>query len=134
MYKSLFAVFLLLLSVSVRAEVVQINNNQLQDLVKKGVTLVDVRTLDEWVETGVVAGSEKMTFFDARGNYDAEKWLAGLQQLASNDQPVVLICWTGSRSRMIADWLNQGLGYQQVYNVERGIKDWIGAGEAVVRE
>ena len=125
--KSSLALLLLFgISTIGRTEVVQVDNTTLQELMSQGVQLIDVRRLEEWQETGVVEGSTRETFFDEKGNYDANKWLGELQELANKDQPVALICWTGVRSNVIANWLSNGLGYKTVYNVKKGIKDWIG--------
>ena len=48
-------------------------------------------------------------------------------------EPVVLICRTGSRTRTLARYLVEELGYTQVYNVRSGIREWITDGRAVTR-
>ncbi len=120
--------FLLLCALPLRAEVIHISSDELQSLVSRGVPVVDIRVAWEWRETGVVPGSRKMTFFDDRGGYDAGAWLASLGRVAGRDEPVILICHTGVRSRVIANWLSGGVGYRRVYNVTRGIDDWIRRG------
>ena len=125
---------LMLFSVFARADVVDISSTELKKLMADGIPIVDVRTAAEWAELGMVEGSEKMTFFDPVGNYDAGKWLAELSGVVDKDQPVILICLTGSRSKLIADWLGKGVGFNTVYNVERGIAEWIGEGNPVVRQ
>ena len=92
---------------------------RVQSLVSRGVPVVDIRVAWEWRETGVVPGSRKMMFFDDRGGYDAGAWLASLSRVAGRDEPVILICHTGVRSRVIANWLSGGVGYSRVYNVTR---------------
>lgn len=119
---------LLLSTLPLRAEVVDISSAELQSLVSRGVPVVDIRVAWEWRETGVVPGSRKMTFFDDRGGYDAGAWLASLSRVAGRGEPVILICHTGVRSRVIANWLSGGVGYSRVYNVTRGIDDWIRRG------
>lgn len=118
---------LLLSTLPLRAEVVNISSAELQSLVSRGVPVVDIRVAWEWRETGVVPGSRKMTFFDDRGGYDAGAWLASLSRVADRE-PVILICHTGVRSRVIANWLSGGVGYRRVYNVTQGIDDWIRRG------
>jgi rhodanese-related sulfurtransferase len=49
------------------------------------------------------------------------------------DEPVVLICRTGSRTRTLARYLVEELGYTRVYNVRSGIRQWITDGGAVTR-
>lgn len=120
--------FLLLSALPLRAEVIHISSEELQSLISRGLPVVDIRVAWEWRETGVVPGSRKMTFFDDRGGYDAGAWLASLGRVADRDDPVILICHTGTRSRVIANWLSEGIGYKRVYNVTRGIDDWIRRG------
>ena len=116
------------------ADVVNISSAELVTLSSNGVPVIDVRLVEEWIDTGVVPGSLKMTFFDEKGGYDAKGWLTDLSRVASRDDPVILICHTGVRSRVIANWLSNGMGYDRVYNVTRGIDDWIRRGLPVVRE
>jgi len=114
-----------LMCLSARAELTNVSNLELQALIESGVPVVDVRRADEWAKTGVVEGSHKLTFFDKNGDYDANKWLEQLSQIADKDQPVILICQTGVRSKVVSNWLSNGLGYRQIYNVTDGISHWI---------
>ena len=125
---------LLVAPLTLRAEVVNISSTELKSLADQGVPLIDVRLAEEWIETGVVPGSLKMTFFDEKGGYDAKAWFGELNQVAGRDEPVILICHTGVRSKVIANWLSGGMGYARVYNVTRGIDDWTRRGLPVVRD
>ncbi len=126
--RSLLLLSLLLSALPLRAEVINISSDELASLVSRGVPVVDIRVAREWRETGVVPGSRKLTFFDDRGGYDAGAWLASLDRVADRNNPVILICQIGTRSRVIANWLSEGMGYKKVYNVTRGIDDWIRRG------
>ena len=57
------------------AFVEDLSNDQLAALVSEGVPLVDIRRQGEWEETGIVAGSQLLTFFDERNKYDLDLWL-----------------------------------------------------------
>ena len=116
------------------AEVINIDNQQLNTLLEQGAVLVDVRRKDEWVATGVVEGSHKITFFDESGAYDARKWLNQLNQMNDSNKPLVLICQTGVRSKVIANWLSNGVGTDKVYNVTDGISRWIALGQPVSKD
>lgn len=109
----------------VHAGIIDIDNTELENLLKQGIPLIDVRTEPEWSDTGVIPRSHLMTFFDERGRYDAPGWLAKLKPLAKPDSPVILICRTGNRTRMISQFLVSEAGYKTVYNVKLGIKGWI---------
>ena len=124
---------LLTLPVTAMAEVTHISNTQLQELLQKKVPLVDIRTAGEWQQTGVVDGSKLLTFFDTQGRYDAKAFLTELDKIATKGQPVILICRSGNRTGQISQFLNQQAGYTQVYNVEKGIRNWIAAGLPTVK-
>ncbi|SHJ38617.1 Rhodanese-related sulfurtransferase [Malonomonas rubra DSM 5091] len=123
---------LLLIALSAQAEVKQLDNAQLETLLAEGVPVVDIRRAEEWKQTGVVQGSHLITFFDAAGNYDARAWLTQLAPIAGKDDPVILICRTGNRTGIISQFLDQQVGFSRVYNVTKGITDWIARGYPVI--
>ena len=114
-----------------RAEVIDIDNAELAQLVKSGVTVIDIRPRAEWEETGIVPGSKLLTYFDERGRADPG-WLEKLKPMARPGDPIVVICRSGNRTRPVSQLLAQQAGYPTVYNVKKGIKGWIGNGGAVV--
>lgn len=114
-----------------RAEVIDIDNTQLEKLRQSGVPVIDIRLQTEWEETGIVAGSSLLTFFDAQGKFDAAAWLEKVKPIAKPGEPVIVICRTGNRTKPVSQFLSQQAGYTTVYNVKHGIKGWIGAGGAV---
>ena len=114
------------------ADITHVNNATLAELIEQGVTIIDVRRADEWTNTGTIDGSHLITFFDKNGRYDADDWLAQLDKLVSIDEPFVLICAVGVRSRNIAQLLDARLGYTAVHNVKKGINHWISKGQEVV--
>lgn len=113
------------------AEVVDIDNAQLERLVKSGVPVIDIRLQSEWEETGIVPGSKLLTFFDEKGRYDAAAWLDKVKGFAKPDEPVVVICRSGNRTKPVSQFLSQQAGYKTVYNVRSGIKNWIASGNPV---
>lgn len=113
----------LCMTLPVQAEVVDIDNKTLHELLKQGVPVIDVRRAEEWSQTGIVEGSHLMTFFDKHGRYDAARWLAELKATVDTEKPLILICHSGGRTSMISKWLVKELG--TVYNVDRGIVHWI---------
>ena len=115
-----------------RAEVINIDNAELAQLVKSGVTVIDIRTQPEWEETGIVPGSKLLTFFDERGRADPAAWLEKLKPMAGPGDPVVVICRSGNRTKPVSQLLSQQAGYAKVYNVKNGIKGWTAGGGAVV--
>jgi len=123
---------LALSAVVARAEIIDIDNTELAQLMKSGVPVVDIRTQPEWEDTGVLAGSKLLTFYDERGRADPEAWLEKLKPIAKPGDPVVVICRSGNRTKAVSQLLSQQAGYARVYNVKSGMKGWIGSGGAVV--
>ncbi|MFZ2267987.1 MAG: rhodanese-like domain-containing protein [Azonexus sp.] len=123
---------LALASLLAHAEIVDIDNAELERLMKSGVPVIDIRTQPEWQETGIVSGSRLLTFFDEQGRHDAPAWLEKAKQVAKPNEPVIVICRSGNRTKAVSQFLTQQAGYAKVYNVKSGIKGWIGNGGAVV--
>ena len=115
-----------------QGSVSNISNDELQALLDKKVTLIDIRLPEEWQQTGIVADSHRITLFQKDGSVTPD-FLAKVQKVAAPDKPVALICRTGNRTRAGAEMLAQ-VGYKQVYNVTHGIMGWIKAGKPVVRQ
>ncbi len=117
-----------LMSALVHAEVIDIDNAQLDKLLKSGVPIIDIRLQAEWEETGIVPNSKLLTFFDQNGRYDAAAWLDKVKAFAKPSEPVIVICRTGNRTKPVSQFLSQQAGYQTVYNVKNGIRAWIANG------
>jgi rhodanese-related sulfurtransferase len=132
MLRFLLASFLLISAVSTRAEIIDIDNNQLASLSSSGVPVIDVRTAPEWEETGIVPGSRLLTYFDERGNAEPESWLKKVKAYAKPADPVIVICRSGNRTKAVSQLLSQQGGYVKVYNVKHGIRGWINEGRQTV--
>ncbi len=65
-----------------------------------------------------------MTFFDSEGKYDLKKWLDDLEEITSRNDPVIIICRSGRRSLLLANYLTKHEKFLKVYNVTEGIKGW----------
>jgi len=125
MKKAVVISILFFVNVVHAAEVTHINNATLKKLIGQEVPVIDVRTISEWQETGVIKGSYLMMFFDEKGQYNLDQWLKKLSTIVNKDEPVALICLTGSRSNLLASYLIKVEGYEKVYNVKRGIAHWM---------
>ena len=112
------------LVVTASSEVLNVDNNELQLLISKGTPVVDIREKFEWKETGILLESHLITFFDSEGKYDAEKWLAELKMIVGPDDPIIIICRSGRRSLIVAEYLSSKKNFRKVYNVEAGINGW----------
>ena len=104
----------------------------LERLQADGVPVIDVRRAEEWRKTGVIEGSHLLTFYDAEGRYDLERWLPALGKIAESGQPVAFICRSGKRSGRVALMLDERFGYSRVYTARDGILGWIGEGRSTV--
>ena len=111
---------------------VNLDNAGLKALATQGVPVYDIRRPEEWRETGVVEGSRMLTFVDASGRLNPE-FLPRFAADVDKDQPVILICRTGSRTDVLARYLVEKMGYTQVYNVRHGITRWIGDKHPVIK-
>jgi len=106
------------------ADVVDVNNEQILELSKTNIPIVDVRSSSEWDQTGVIPTSILLTFFDKEGNYDLDKWYEKLRLEIEEGKPIILICRSGNRSRIIAEMMDKEFD-NVIYNAKRGITSWI---------
>jgi rhodanese-related sulfurtransferase len=107
------------------AELVTISSEQLQTMQQQNALVIDIRTQQEWAETGTIPESLKIQFFDKNGNYDSEQWLKQLnERRQSLNQPVILVCRSGNRSAKVGNFLTQKLGMNNIYHLENGMNAW----------
>ena len=125
-------IFLMISSMSLFAEIVEVNNDKIDKLIKVGVPLVDIRTEREWYETGVIDQSNLLTFFDKYGDSKVEEWITKFEKIAGRKDPVIIICRSGRRSRVVANYLVQKENYLTVYHATNGIKSWIESNNKIV--
>lgn len=99
------------------------------DAVKAGkLVLVDIRTPEEWTDTGVPQGAIRL---DMEGS-GFEARLAALK-LDHPGKPIALICRTGNRSSSLQRKL-AGRGWKELVNVRGGLlgnpsdKGWLAEG------
>ena len=118
-------IFCFLFSVKLAyAEVVDINNEQILELSKKNIPIIDIRRSSEWEQTGVVPKSILLTFFDKNGKYNFDEWYAKLSLKIDERKPIILICRTGRRTSLIAEMMEKKLDFK-IYNSKNGITSWI---------
>ncbi len=85
-----------------------------------GVPIIDVRTKEEWLETGILKGSYTLTFFDEIGQFNLDNFLSRVLKLTGDkSNKFMLICRTGSRTGQISIYLSK-LGFN-VINLAGGI-------------
>ena len=109
---------LLVLFASLNASVT--NEYPSMALIKKHIPIVDIRTTGEWRETGLLKGAIPIMFFNERGQYDVKAFLKELSAKVDTKKTFALICRTGSRTRMVTEFLSKELGYN-VINLTGGM-------------
>ena len=126
MFKKIYIIFIILFSITkpAIADVIDINNDKIKELMKLNTPIIDIRTSPEWDQTGVIPNSLLLTFFDENGKYNFQSWYNKLINITKKDQPFILICRSGRRTKIVAEMINKKFDYE-VYNAKYGIKSWI---------
>ncbi len=96
------------------------------EIVQSGITIIDIRTKPEWIQTGIVKGAVPITFFDERGGYDAQKFLVALDGYVNKNEEFAIICRSGNRTTAVSKFLGE-LGYK-VINLQGGVKHLVSQG------
>ena len=92
---------------------------------KNNIPIVDIRRNAEWDQTGVVPKSILLTFFDKEGNYNYNEWYEKLRLEIGEGKPIILICRTGRRTKIIAKMMEIKNFDNVIYNAKSGITSWI---------
>jgi|APTNR8051073442_1049403.scaffolds.fasta_scaffold04595_2 rhodanese-related sulfurtransferase len=100
---------------------------QAQAMAQAGVTVIDVRRVDEWQSTGVIPGSLLITAFDASGR-PVPDFVEMVRARVAPDAPVVIVCRSGNRSAVAARLLADQAGYTNLHNAAGGISEWARSG------
>ena len=108
----------LLLSASLFATIT--NQEVSQEFLNSKVPIVDIRTPSEWKETGLLQGAIPIMLFDERGNYDLKLFLKQLNDVVDTTKPFAIICRTGSRTKILANFLSKKMNYK-IINLKSGM-------------
>ena len=106
------------------AEVIDVDDQEMIKLSNLNIPIVDVRRSSEWDQTGVIPNSILLTFFDEEGNYNFDEWFEKLQLEISITDPIILICRSGKRSKVVANMIDEKFN-TIIYNAQSGINSWI---------
>ena len=106
------------------AEVIDVDDQEMIKLSNDNIPIVDVRRSSEWDQTGVIPNSILLTFFDEEGNYNFDEWYEKLQLEINVTDPIILICRSGKRSKIIANMIDEKFN-TIIYNAQSGINSWI---------
>ena len=106
------------------AEVIDVDDQEMIKLSNDNIPIVDVRRSSEWDQTGVIPNSILLTFFDEEGNYNFDEWYEKLQLEINVADPIILICRSGKRSKVVANMIDEKFN-TIIYNAQNGINSWI---------
>jgi len=81
---------------------------------KKKMKIIDIRTKEEWIQMGIIKDAHLITFFDERYGYDTESFLKELDSVVEEAELFAIICNTGSRTKLISNFLGNKLDYNVV--------------------
>jgi len=129
-------VFLILLLGNIMlADFTTLSTSAVQEEIKKGTVLIDIRREDEWNHYGIIEGSHKITFFDNYGKYDINKWMEQFVKIVkTKKQKFILVCAHANRTKIVGNFLKNELKYENVFELDGGINyGWIDKGLSTVK-
>lgn len=122
MGKLIYLIFVLFACQSTQQENIEsITADQLKELQKQGIEVVDIRTPNEYTAGHI----PKVPNIDFMGSE-----FSALIGSKNKNQPIVIHCASGGRSKSAADQLIE-LGFIKVYDYSGGFSDWKKRGEEV---
>lgn len=107
-----------ILTISIFATIT--NEEASQKLIDSNTPIVDIRTPGEWKETGLLKRAIPIMLFDEKGNYDLRVFLDDLNKAVDTKKPFAIICRTGSRTKILAEFLSNKLNYN-ITNLKSGM-------------
>ena len=108
-------VFLFVLFLTIQQPKVEILEKiKYQGLVRKGYTIIDVRTPEEF-EEGHIEGAQNI-------NVKSEAFVAEIENLPKSDT-LLIYCRTGKRS-IYAAQVMVSFGFQKIYDLDGGFLNW----------
>ena len=130
--KILLVIFILF-SKFVSAEVIDIDDRELSNLIEKEIKIVDVRTQNEWKSTGIIKGSVLISLLDKKNKFIFENWYEDFNKKMSKNVSVIFVCAVGVRSKFISNLVNKKKPDLKIYNLKKGINNWIRSGNKISR-
>ncbi len=91
----------------------EMDQSQLEKMIKQGAILLDVRSPQEFLE-GHLENAISLPEYEIKERYN--------KMLSDKTQNIIVYCSTGHRSQKAQKTL-QKLGYQKVYNLCKGIEN-----------
>ncbi|MEY4684392.1 MAG: hypothetical protein RLZ25_851 [Pseudomonadota bacterium] len=107
-----------------------LSSEELQFMESQGAVVVDIRTAEEWKATGVIPGSQTLTFYDREGHFDLPGFSKALGRIAPDHKtPVILVCRSGHRSGDAGKMLASEWPDRKILHLGKGITEWIREGK-----
>ncbi len=117
----------------VNAEVIDINNRELTDLIGKKINIIDVRTQNEWKSTGIIKGSFLISLLNKNKKFIFKDWYKMFNNKFGKNKSIIFICASGVRSNYISHLLKKKKPDLIIYNLKKGINYWIRSGYKIER-
>ena len=117
----------------VNAEVINIDNIELNNLIKNEINIIDVRTENEWKSTGIIKGSFLISLLNKNKKFIFEDWYEMFKNKFGRNKSVIFICASGVRSNYISHLIKKKKPDLIIYNLKKGINNWIRSGYKIQR-
>ena len=117
----------------VNAEVIDINNRELSNLIEKKIKIIDVRTQNEWKSNGIIKGSFLRSLLNKNKKFIFEDWYKMFNNDFGRNKSIIFICASGVRSNYISHLVKNKNPDLIVYNLKKGINNWIRSGYKIER-
>lgn len=89
--------------------------------------LIDIRTPDEWRETGVIKGAKRIYLYDNDWILNP-KFLDEILSAVDTKKPVALVCKRGVRSLNAAEFLASSGAFSRIINLNGGMLKFLNEG------
>ena len=129
----IFFVIFALFTKFVNAEIIDINNRELSNLIEKKIKIIDVRTQNEWKSNGIIKGSFLRSLLNKNKKFIFEDWYKMFNNDFGRDKSIIFICASGVRSNYISHLVKNKDPDLIVYNLKKGINNWIRSGYKIER-
>ena len=124
----IFLILFIIFSKVVSAEVIDINNFELSNLIKKKIKIIDVRTQNEWKSTGIIKESFLISLLNKNKKFIFKDWYEIFKKKFGRNKSIIFICASGIRSNYISHLVKKKDPDLIVYNLKKGINNWIRSG------
>ena len=129
----IFLVIFLLFTKFVNAEVIDINSREFSNLIEKEIKIIDVRTPNEWKSTGIIKGSFLISLLNKDKKFIFKDWYEMFNNKFGSNQSIIFICASGVRSNYISHLVKKKKPDLVIYNLKKGINNWIRSGYKIQR-